>query len=309
MRTYSGLILALCAVPLVLGCNHETTTETTGDQDVLDVRVPIPPADPAYVDFVSGELEIPAGEERMLCTHFHYDGPDMAFDLQEGLQGKFGHHAVLLTAKKPLPPGTSEDCSDVSDMAKYDAFTVGGQELPAGYGVFLPAGRDLVLQAHYLNTGTKAILIRDVARLRKIAMENVKEWAAIYVTNSLNLNLPPSQKTTIEFDCTVEKDVRLLFVGGHMHEHGSAVELRYGPDADHLETMFRTDPWEAQYRDDPPMTLFLQNPKPLPQGTLLHTKCEFNNATPEEISFPKEMCVSFGYAAGSKEPTVCSVGN
>jgi hypothetical protein len=131
----------------------------------------------------------------------------------------------------------------------------------------------------------------------------------MYVTNRLNFTLLPSQTTIVEFDCVVQQDVKLLIAGGHMHEHGTSIELRYGADEASLQTMFKTDPWFAEYRDSPPMQLYFENPLPLPQGTLLRTRCEFDNASGEELSFPKEMCSTFGYAAGSKEPTVCSVDN
>lgn len=274
----------------------------------LDLRVELPAPDPHYLDFAAGESVIPPGEDRMICTHVRYDGPeDDAFEYVDSVQGKYGHHVVLLGAKNPLPPGTVEDCSRPEDMNKYDAYTIGDQELPPGYGVRLPAGKAMVVQAHYVNGDDRPIRIRDVVRLKRIAPADVQTWAAIYVTNTLDVHVPPKDQAKVEFDCRVKKDVDLLVLGGHMHEWGTRFELLYGPDEDHLESLYLASPWVPQYRDLPPMTLFFNNPFKLKAGYLLRTKCQWHNDKDTELAFPHEMCTSFGYVGGTKEPEVCTV--
>lgn len=274
----------------------------------LDVRVELPEPDPGYIDFVAGETVIPPGEERMICTHVEFDSDeDAAFEYLDSMQGKYGHHVVLLAAKQPLPAGTVEDCTAPEDMAKYDAYTIGDQELPPGYGVRLPAHHRMVVQAHYVNGDDRPIRTRDVVRLKRIAVDQVQTWAAIYVTNTLNVHIPAKDQAQVEFDCRVKKDVDLLVLGGHMHEWGTRFELLYGPDEDHLESLYLASPWVPQYRDLPPMTLFFQHPFKLQAGYLLRTKCQWHNDKDTELAFPHEMCTSFGYVGGTKDPEVCSV--
>jgi hypothetical protein len=308
------LLFALGTSPL-LGCGSSTTPSggaggsggAAAASGQRDVRVTVPKEDPAYLQFVSTEEVVPPGEERMFCTHFSYTGPDIAFDLQSTKQGKFGHHAVLLGAKEPLPNGTGEDCSKKEDMSKYDAYTISDQELPAGYGTLLRSGRKLVLQAHYINTGDAPLLIRDVVQLRKVPVDQVKNWAAIYVINSLEHRIPAMQTGSRSVDCTIADDVKLLVVGGHMHEFGSKISLDSGPDVDHLKSVFVTDNWKPEYRDSPPIHLFFDNPMQLLKGTVMRTNCEWKNPTDHEITFPEEMCDAFGFVAGTQDPVVCSL--
>jgi hypothetical protein len=307
MNLFSRLLFV--ATPLVLvacGGTDEGATPEPSD-GIRDLRVEIPAPDSAYVDFLGGEAVIQPGEERMICTHMRYDGEDLAFSNLETLQGKFGHHAVLLGAKEPLPAGTVEDCTNAEDMAKYDAYTIGDHELPPGRGLFMPKGKAMVLQSHYVNSGLVPIRVRDFVRAQRMPVEDVEVWAALYVTNLLNFTVPAHQEATVTFDCTVEKDVNLLFVGGHMHEWGRKFNLQYGDTVDSLQTIYTVDSWIPDFRDNPPVTLMEGNPMPIKTGALLRTSCTWANDGMTDISFPKEMCTSFGYAEGTKEPVVCAV--
>jgi hypothetical protein len=303
-KSGSALVFALAAV----GCGSEDASTPSPFSDELDLRQPIPTADSAFIDFVGGEFVIQPGEEMMGCTHLFYDGPDLAFSQLQTLQSDYGHHAVLLAAKDPLPPGTTEDCTDRASMSKYDAYTIGDQDLPADHGIFLPGGKAMVLQSHYVNANAKPIRVRDIVRMHKMEIAAVKTWASIHITNTLEFAIPSYDKKKLTFDCTVKNDVDLLLVGGHMHEWGSRFEFFYGPNEQELKSLYLADPWKQEYRDSPPMTLFFGKPMPLKAGSILRTVCEWNNDTSEELAFPKEMCTSFGYVAGSKEPVVCSIG-
>jgi hypothetical protein len=291
---------------LLAGCGSDPASEGGSNPNEYDVRVEIPAPDPAFIDFVSAEALVMPGEEKMLCTHFRHDGEEMAFSTLKTHQGDFGHHAVLLGAKEPLEPGTTEDCTDKEDMARFDAYTIGDQELPPGHGIHLPANKAMVLQAHYVNTGAKPIRIRDVVRMQKMPIEEVTTWAAIHITNTLEFSIPPRQTGKKEFECPVEKDVDLLVLGGHMHELGAKFEFFYTEPGAKEKSLYLADPWKPEYRDLPPVTLFFNEPLKLKAGGTLRTVCEWTNMGSHEIAFPEEMCTAFGYAAGSKEPIVCN---
>jgi hypothetical protein len=304
MRRHS-LLFGLLALSLA-GCNAgDDSQAATGDEEIVDVRVTVPEPSAEYIDFVTEEKVIAPGEEKLFCFHFRYDGPDVAFDEQESLQGKFGHHTTLVTPKEPKAPGTVEDCSSAESMDAYNAFTVPGNRLPAGYGTFLKGGTALVMQNHYINTGMKPIKVRDVARLHTIPLESVTTWASVYIMVTRNLEIPAHGTGTRSIECTMDQDVDLLLVAGHMHEWGKKVSMVAGPTKETAEPVYVTDDWRPEYRDVPPATLFFDNPMHIPQGTYLRTDCEWFNNTSEVIGFPKEMCVSFGFVAGPKEPVEC----
>jgi len=305
----SGLALVACAA--LFGCGNsdgKSSTNTPAAADELDVRVTPPPKDDAkYIDFVAAEAVIPAGSEKMFCVYMKYTGPDTAFYNQVAFQGKFGHHAVLLSTTEEHEDGFMEDCSDMKVLQKYEPFAI-TLELPPGSGVFLPSGKRIAMQFHYVNTGKKPIRVRDVARLYKRDPAEVKQWSAVWVTNSSTFHVDPRGTAKREFDCTLDRDVDLLLIGGHMHEYGSAFQVQIGPSEKELTQFYQVDQWKPEYRDSPPMQLFTEKPMHLTKGTVIRTTCEWKNTEDEPLEFPKEMCSSFGYAAGFKYPFVCDNG-
>jgi hypothetical protein len=298
-------------VPLVLfiGCAAQDDGDSAdGDEiEARDERVPIPPEDPNVITLLGAEVVIEPGEDRMVCHYATYNGPETAITDAIGLQGKGGHHAVLLSAKEPQPDGTIEECTDASDMAKYDVLTI-PQELPEGHGALLTANRQVVIQSHYVNTTDEPILVRDVVQLPTMRPEDVVTWTAPFITNTLDVELPAGKVTEVSFDCIVPEAVELLVIGGHMHEWGLKFELEMGMSPEAMEMTYLVDPWSAEFRDLPPVTLYYSNPKPLAAGTIVRTTCTFNNTESEPLMFPHEMCTSFGIVAGTKEPMVCRQG-
>jgi len=308
IRLHRLLFLVMPMTLIACGGTDEAPVDEIPSDGIRDVRVAIPEPDAIHMDFIGPEQIIQPGEDKLFCTHFRYDGEDAAFNQQEALQGKFGHHTVLLAAKEPLPPGTTEDCTDVASMSKFEAFTLPTDEMPAGLGTFLPKGKQFVLQSHYLNTDSVPLRVRDVVRLKMVPIENVQKWASMYATNSYDLALAPHQVTDVQFDCTFPTDARLLLFGGHMHEWGTRFEASIGPDVNNLESSYLVDTWVTQYRDSPPISLFFTNPKPLTTGMIVRTHCTFNNNTDQVLDFPHEMCSTFALVEGSKDPITCTVG-
>ncbi len=275
--------------------------------EARDVRVAIPTKDDALIDFVGPEATLQPGEDKMYCGTLAYDGESIAFSKVESLQGKFGHHVVLLAQKAddPTPVGSMYDCSK---MTNFEPFAIPLDAVPAGYGTSLPQGKKLIIQFHYLNTGDKPILVRDVIRLKKMAVKDVQKWTSVYATNEVGFEVPPNAiGHKVTFDCALPQDVELIAFGGHMHEWGAKFRAELGqPGA--MTELYRVDAWKADYRDSPPISLFQSAPKALTTGTVLRTTCEWNNDTDRALKFPEEMCATFGFVAGVKDPVVCTVG-
>ncbi len=192
MKTRTCLLAAVvCCSVVAMGCKDAATADAqpTATSDAkstaagydaaaalpelsdgtLDNRAKLPAPEPQkYLDFQGNEAVIKVGEDRMVCLHLTYDGPDVAFTLAKSYQGKYGHHVVLLEAKEPLAPNTVVDCSDASEMKKYGPYTITDTDIPPGHATLLKTGMKLVLQSHYVNAGTKPLTVRDGLRLSLI---------------------------------------------------------------------------------------------------------------------------------------------
>jgi hypothetical protein len=303
MRVTPALVLA--ALAACGGGGGDDTGDDVPD-GVVDVRVPIPEPDPAFFDIVTPEATIDPGVEKMFCYYLDNQDGELAVSTLEALQGQYGHHVVLLTTVEPKPSGTWEDCSARSEMWKFRSFVL-PVPLPDGNAVRVPQGLQYVVQVHYVNAGEYPILIRDVARLRRVPVADVTTWVATMTTNVLDITIPPGAATET-FDCTLTEDLDLLILGGHMHEHGARFTVEIGPSANELETLYLVDPWQPSYRDFPPVSLFFTAPHHLTAGTVIRTTCEWMNPGGSPIEFPTEMCTAFGYLAGTDRPFHCEPG-
>lgn len=302
VRTASAAALALA----LIACGSDDGAGS-GDSGVVDVRVPVPAKQEGFVDFVTAESTIEPGDEVIYCWHVMYEGPDIAVKTLHTEQGKFGHHVVMLSPDNPLPPDTVVDCTGAESMIGMRAFILPDIPLPDGYAVKVKSQTPIVIQTHYLNSGTKPILIRDVARFETVPESTVDNWSAALVINDYGVTLEPQTSTEVEFDCAMPKDLELLVLGGHMHETGTKIETFHGADDASLESVYLVDPWRSEFRDAPPVSLFFKNKRPLAKDSLIRTRCTWDNPTAQPIAYPAEMCSTFGYVAGTEEQVYCAV--
>ena len=302
-RSFMNVVLSAAA--LLCACGGPMAANGPIPSDARDVRVPMPVADASFIDFAGPELVIQPGEDKMFCQHITYEGDDVAFDDIEFLQGKFGHHFVLLGAKEPKEPGTLEDCSDVADMAKFEGYTAGGEGIPANHGVFLPKGKKMVMQSHYVNASTKPLLIRDVLRLKKRAVGDVKGWVSLWSMSHMSFSVPAGQTKKVTYECTMPMDVKMTMFLGHMHEWGSRYQAEIGSDPSSMMPLYSVEKWQAEYRDAPPIKLMEESPMPVPKNTILRVTCEFNNTENRTLGFPNEMCVAVAYVVGTRDSIDC----
>ncbi len=296
-------------VMLLLACaDKESAAPTPASPGVIDVRVEVPAAEEGYFDLVGPEYTIEPYTEVMYCSYItNTTGTDLIVPYVDGLQGEYGHHVVLLATDVEKPDGTTEDCSSATSMANLHAYVIADLELPAGAAVRIPGDVQFVMQSHYVNTTGTPILTRDVMRFTVVTESEVEQYAAPFAATSLGFELPPMETTDLSFDCEFPEDISMSLVGPHMHEWGTYFETLIGPTEDELETVLLVDPWRTEYRDDPPIQLFLENPKPVSAGSIVRTRCVWYNDTNEPITFPEEMCATFGYMVGTDQPMDCRI--
>ena len=71
---------------------------------------------------------------------------------------------------------------------------------------------------------------------------------------------------------------------------------------------YTADPWRPVFRDLPPVELFFEQPRPFSAGTISRTRCVWQNDTGRTLTFPEEMCSSFGYVRGTARSFQCERG-
>jgi hypothetical protein len=275
------------------------------DGEPVDDLAEIPPAPEGSIEFRVDEQIIPPGSESQLCHFLEPLEEDLFANALVSYQGKYGHHLVLFTTVAPEPPGTVRDCTSAADMITLipaiSSINFGLSEFPDGTAIRIPKGAQLVVQQHYVNTSEVPIRVRDGMHLRVLPQQEVSTLAGFYGISDIGFELAvdPAERT-VTFECDVPRDMNLLLMGPHMHEWGLRFTAEVGrPQASGemaFEEVVRVDPWFAEFRDEPPVTEWgLEDPLALHAGDVLRTSCVFSNTSDEVLSFPSEMCATYGY--------------
>jgi hypothetical protein len=97
------------------------------------------------------------------------------------------------------------------------------RRLPAGVGILVPKGGEIVLEVHYHPTGKVETDQSKVALF--FAKEPVRQQLKLGDVSSVNFRIPPGDKNhTVEFSAFVPEDITLLSVSPHMHFLGKSMK-------------------------------------------------------------------------------------
>jgi hypothetical protein len=305
------LVALLFAMPMAL-----TACGGTDDGGSEETNPPVD--DENTLSFETGEFEVAPGDT---FTCFYLDtftDREMAVVSASGTQGPGGHHIVVYYADQPREVGF-HDCSDSEMVNLHQIAGAGGGEdatavegsvlgLPDGLALKVPAGRQLALQAHYINTTGAPQKVNDTVKLNLVQPEKVEAYVNYMVTLDDTFRVEPQSKVTRVSTCTLDRDYDFALVLGHMHELGKRYTLEVLDEAGVTKETLRDDEWVAEYTSHPPISYYSKNePLHLTKGTTLRQTCTWDNTTPELVMFPREMCLAFFYYFPGDGDLICDM--
>ena len=135
-------------------------------------------------------------------------------------------------------------------------------------------------------------------RIRNVGLAIMALFLALFVNLNVGFNLPPSTPTDSSKDCVAQSDVKLIMVSNHMHEFGKkATTSVLRKDTGAVEVL-RDDPsWTTDMVNNPTFSRWdATNPFVLHTGDTIRTSCSWLNTTSSAIMFPREMCITAGFA-------------
>lgn len=201
------------------------------------------------------------------------------------------HHMFFARTLAPEPEAPFE-CPVLFKTTWLPVFTTGKGattlDLPEGSAFDIPAGTQLVMQLHLVNTDSNPVANSSV-EVHAVEMNPADQryHAALYPFGTTAFELPPSQPSTVTHDCTVDKDMDAFVVFPHMHLLGTEIALQIGPDAANLSDVYRTA-YDFNHQELVPVTFSLH------VGDFARTTCKFQNTTSNYVyygeSTNQEMC-------------------
>lgn len=270
----------------------------------------LPPLPENGAQIVLPAIDIPAGQELMLCSYTTFDSDvDVWVKAFRTYQDTGGHHVVGFLTTENEPDGTVVDCTDPSTMTSRRPLLTGtsveGFEMPDGLAVKIPARAKLVFQSHYVNASDVAVHARDVVNLWYVDAGTTPTAAASWSTTRLDFSVPPAQEYTASYSCDVPSAVSVFIAFGHMHEHGKRMVIEAGPPSTPVEIQ-RIEPWSSEFRDTPPLKEWPEGaPLVLNAGDVIRVHCTWQSTAAEPLQFPAEMCAAVFWVYPQEEPLVC----
>lgn len=290
--TGAALLLAV----LAHGCSN--------DDGVASASLPADPASeatkPAGFRFSTGKFEIQPGDTFECFYTDTVTTEQLNVRAATGKQGPGGHHITVYYTDQKAPVGhhacTDAEMIGLHQIAAADEGGEVGFALPEGYATKVPAGKQLVVQAHYIRTEPGPLVVEDVVVLDTVETSKVKAFANGFAVHDGEFAVPPRGPYTSTTECVAPRDLDVLLLIGHMHEAGSRFKLERVDEAGKpIDTLYEAE-WEPLYTSHPPVNKYdPATPLHLAKGTRLRQTCSWNNTEANELRFPREMCDSFAY--------------
>src|SRR5262249_52925383 len=179
--------------------------------------------------------------------------------------------------------------------------------IPEGIGFRIEPATVLMVQHHWINSSSQTIDGQAVFNVHALPPDPARQTAQLFTSYTINVSLPARAPAKVTTDCTIKNDLKIFSFGGHAHEWGTHVHIdRIRAGA--TEVIYDHD-WNPSFQSAPPFATFdPKKPLEFHAGDVLHLECNYMNTTEEEIRFPREMCVAFGFYFPAAADIQCADG-
>jgi hypothetical protein len=272
-------------------------------KELLPTLPLVAPKSDLDVPLFSDIIEVQPGQDITFCTFTNLIlDSDTIFGEAFGAQSPQGHHAILQYATTPQDPHTG-DCGPMDSpimLGGTGGKTVANKPtLPTNYGVSVPAGAQIVINHHWINTSEAVVKGQTEMLARKLAPGGDTVLAGNLPMLGLGWNIPAAGSLSYSTECTFGADVSYVLALGHMHEFGQHVSIEVDRAAGGTD-MLIDEAWTKDSGTTAGGKIFtLEDPFVIHQGDTVRLTCDWHNSTANDIGFPREMCIFFGYTIGS----------
>ncbi len=196
------------------------------------------------------------------------------------------HHVVVFV----LPPGVEKIDEAGGDFLAAYAPGMPPRVLPEGYAKRVPAGSRIVLQLHYTPRGTKQI---DRSRIGLVFADpsSVRKELLSGMSLDYRLQIPPGARDYVSrAEFRFSQPSLLISVLPHMHLRGRSMRFVVEYPDGRSETILDVPRYEFDWQN----LYVLDQPRPMPEGTILRTEARFDNSDENPNNPDPRRLVTFG---------------
>lgn len=282
-----------CALflPSIVACGASKDTTSSQGPETAD---PTAASKDGLTTLIDGDWSMPPGTEGYVCVRKTIDH-DIYVNGFEAINPKGTHHTLLTMGEPNAEDGTTS-CS-AADNRPLSVFGSGvgtnPLDFPAGIGLKIAKGTQLLLNLHLFNTGTQELTGNSGTRVREIPEADVDQIAEGLLAGTVSLDIPPMETKLSVGHCTMSEDSTIFAVAPHMHQLGIHEKVVAQRAAAAEKTIF-----DADY-DFNEQSYNLIDPLKLAKGDKLQIECTHRNTTDHTVTFGEstlsEMCFAGVY--------------
>ncbi len=196
------------------------------------------------------------------------------------------HHVVAFV----LPPGVEKIDEAGGDFLAAYAPGMPPRVLPEGVAKRIPAGSRIVLQLHYTPRGTRQV-DRSRIGLGFVDPSTVHKELLSGMAIDPRLQIPPGASDYVSrAEFRFSRPSTLLSLLPHMHLRGRSMRfVAEFPDG-RREILLDVPRYEFDWQN----LYVLDPPRPMPEGTILHTEAHFDNSADNPNNPDPSRAVTFG---------------
>ena len=267
------------------------------------------PPPPGSFSITFGPEPAPATEEHTKCVVKRLGNPNkMHVGSVHNVLSLGSHHLIVYRTNDTVEQTTPFDCkpfTDTLDPTKGSTLMISQKrddtlQLPDGVGYTLDANQMIRLEMHYINAGSKDIVVQSTSTFIPIADAAFKFEADFLFIGTPDINIQPLSKLTvgpmfIQLPSAYD-GVNFFALTGHEHQFGTNVAVSTATSA--------ADPGTPVY-DVPgwlwsePKTVVASPPFQVAAGGGFKFTCSWNNTSNAAVGFGEsannEMCFFWAY--------------
>jgi hypothetical protein len=255
------------------------------------------------------------GEDQTICTYLDVTTAEpLLFRATRGRQMTGGHHIAVFYAQRPSDDHTPHVCTDeemTNFMFAAGAGGEGGQDtsMPEGVALRIDAGRQLVIQSHYLNTSDAPRVVMDMVDIELTTLEDSPNVVDSFAMIDSAFEVPARARDYERVkDCRLDQEMDIYLLLGHTHESGVLFEMERVPaGAETGELLYRAT--DGPLLRDNPQILTWDTPMHFGVGDTLRMRCRWDNPGETPLTWPHEMCVALMYYGPGRGWVTCDSGD
>jgi hypothetical protein len=254
------------------------------------------------IQVVSPEIMVAPGANITMCS---YVSVPIASQIDvigsNGKQSLGGHHAIVYIARMAKPIDTHEcteqDMLNVSYLAGVGAEGATAlSKVPDGIAFRIPANAPLMIQTHWINATNAPITGQAYINLQTTPVSTARVPADLFSVVNTSFDIPAGMTGTASTTCVLKEDKSFFYLGGHEHQWGTHFKAEQVSAAGAATTLYEKD-WQVEFEFNPPVNTYpAATPLTIKAGDAIKATCTWDNTgNAKDLTFPTDMCVTFGF--------------